>query len=90
MTENLDVFLNDFGVEVIAGSSTLLGIYNAPGELIASDQVVSTAHSVIMKTSDVEDWATEDEITVDSVVYFVKSVIPFGDGLFAQVTLGKP
>jgi hypothetical protein len=89
MTEDLDVFLSDFGVDIVAGSSNLRGIYNAPGELIASDQVVTTAHSVVMKTSDVEDWETEDAITVDSVEYFVKSVIPFGDGLFAQVTLGK-
>ena len=42
LTEDLDIFLADFGVSCTAGATTAKGIFDMPGEVIAGGMVLST------------------------------------------------
>lgn len=92
MAEDLDLFFSDdlIAVDVSKGSTTgLRGIYSAPGELIGNDMVISEDHSVLMKTSAVSAWTTGNLVVVDGVNFYVKTVIPEGDGKLSRVTMSK-
>ncbi len=98
MAENLDVFFMDdlIAVDVSKGSTTGLraikgpwGLYGDGGELIAGGMVVSEDHSIIMKSSEVSGWTTDDLITVDGSQFYVRTVIPIEDGKFSVITTSK-
>lgn len=98
MAENLDVFFVDdlIAVDVVKGSDAPLralkgpwGLYGTGGELIANGMVISEDHSVIMKTSDVVGWTTDDLITVDGSDYYVRYIIPVEDGKLSVITTSK-
>ena len=42
LTENLDVFLADFGVSVTAGAVSGLGILDLPGELVGDGMIFTS------------------------------------------------
>jgi riboflavin synthase alpha subunit len=88
-TENLDVFLADFGVSVTAGAVSGLGILDAPGELVAGGMVMTVEYMITAKASDFGTLAHGTAITVDGVAYTVRQVQPISDGRFVEIVLTK-
>ena len=89
LTEDLDVFLADFGVSVTAGAVSSLGILDMPMEVVAGDQVLSIDYKLTVKTSDFGGLLYGDGITVDGVNYTVRSAQPIDDGRFTELFLMK-
>lgn len=89
LTEDLSVFLNDFGVSCTAGAITALGILDMPGQVIAGDMVVTTDYMLTAKTEDFGGLLYGDGITVAGVNYQVREVLLLDDGSFCQVALTK-
>jgi hypothetical protein len=87
--ENTDTFLADFGVPVVSGDVSGLGIYDAPGALIAGGRSISNEYSVLVKFSDFGTLKFKDAITVNAVAYTVRQNMPEDDGVFTRITLQK-
>jgi hypothetical protein len=46
LTEDLGIFLDDFGVSCTAGAVTALGILDMPTQVLAGDMVLSTDYTL--------------------------------------------
>ena len=89
LTEDLTVFLNDFGVTCTAGSTTALGILDMPGQILADGMVISTDYQLTAKASDFGTLKYNDAITVDGVAYTVRELRLIDDGRMCEVLLMK-
>ena len=89
ITENLDVFLADFGVSVTAGAITGVGLFDMPTQIIADGMVLTSDYTLTAKTSDFGGLRYGDAITVDGTAYQVREVRRLDDGKFCEIGLSK-
>jgi hypothetical protein len=87
ITEDLDIFLADFGVSCTAGAITALGILDMPMEVLAGDQVLSTDYTLTARASDFGDLQYGAEISVNGVPYTVRETRLIDDGAMCQIGL---
>jgi hypothetical protein len=88
-TENLDVFLADFGVSVTAGAVSGFGILDMPGELVADGMIITTDYTLRCEASKFGTLAYGASVTVNSVAYTVRENRLIDDGAFCSMTLQK-
>ena len=88
-TENLDVFLADFGVSVTAGADSGLGLLDMPGELVADGMIITTDYTLRCEASKFGTLAYGTSVTVNSVAYTVRENRLIDDGAFCSMTLQK-
>jgi hypothetical protein len=89
LTEDLSVFLSDFGVTCTSGATTALGILDMPSQLIGDGMVISTDYQLTAKAADFGGLKYNDAITVDGVAYTVRDTRLIDDGRFCEVSLMK-
>jgi len=89
ITEDLDVFLADFGVSCTAGDTTANGILDMPGEVVAGGMVLSTDYSLTARHSNFGTLTAGDAIEVDGEDYTVRENRRIGDGKFVEIALQK-
>lgn len=89
LSEDLSVFLSDFGVSVTAGAISGVGVLDMPGQVLAGGMVLSTDYTLTCKTADFGGLFYGDGITVGSVNYQVREVRKLDDGAFVEITLSK-
>ena len=89
LTEDLSLFLGDFGVSCTAGAITALGILDMPSQIMAGDMVLSTDYTLTAKAADFGGLLFGDGITVDGVNYQVREVRKIDDGMFVEIGLMK-
>jgi hypothetical protein len=89
LTENLDVFLADFGVSVVAGAVSGVGILDMPGELVADGMIITTDYSLRCEASKFGGLIYGAAMTVDGVNYQVRENRLIEDGVFCEITLLK-
>ena len=89
LTENLNVFLADFGVTVTSGAISGIGILDMPGELVADGMVISTDYSIRCEASKFGTLAYGASITVDGTAYTIRENRLIEDGVFCEITLQK-
>lgn len=88
ITENLDAFLDDFGVTCTAGAISGLGILDQDSEMALGGNVVFIEYLLTAETAKFGDLQYEDEITVDGVEYTVAhKPLLTDDGTFCRVPL---
>jgi hypothetical protein len=89
--EDLDAFFDTpgFTVSVVLGSTTGVGYFDTPSEIIANGLVLTTDYSVVVKTSDFSSVSQGDTMTVDSVNYTVREPMLLDDGKIMRVMLEK-
>ena len=88
-TENLDVFLADFGVTVTSGAVSGLGLLDMPGELVADGMIITTDYNLRCEASKFGGLIYGAAMTVDSVNYQVRENRLIEDGAFCNITLLK-
>jgi hypothetical protein len=86
-TEDLSIFLEDFGVSCTAGAVSALGILDMPGETVSGGMVISTEYMLTAKASDFGSLLYGDSITVNGQSYQVREVLLLDDGKFCQLAL---
>lgn len=89
LSENLDVFLADFGVTVTKGAVTTKGVLDMPSEVIAGGMVITTDYSLTVKSSALPGLQYGDALTVAGAAYTVREVRAQDDGQFSIVYLSK-
>lgn len=88
-TENLDLFLLDFGLPVTAGAVTGIGILDMPTQVVADGMVLSSDYTLTAKTADFGGLLYGDGVTVDGVNYQVREVRKLDDGQMCEISLTK-
>jgi hypothetical protein len=89
LTEDLGIFLADFGVSCTAGAVTALGILDMPSQVLSDGMVLTTDYTLTAKTSDFGTLIRGDSITVDAIGYTVRETMLMTDGKFVQIALQK-
>jgi hypothetical protein len=89
ITEDLSIFLADFGVSCTAGAVTALGILDMPSQILSDGMVLSTDYTLTARASNFGTLIRGDSITVDSVAYTVRETMLIDDGKFVQIALQK-
>jgi len=89
ITEDLDIFLADFGVSCTAGAVTANGILDMPSQILSDGMVLSTDYTLTAKATNFGTLIRGDSITVDSVAYTVRETMLIDDGKFVQIALQK-
>lgn len=87
--EDPSVFLSDFGVPVVAGAVSGLGILDMPGEVIMDNMVISTDYTLRVEASKFGSLGYGSLVTVDGVGYTVRESRLIDDGAFLSVSLEK-
>lgn len=88
-TEDLDLFLADFGVSVTSGSVSGIGILDMPSEIVADGVVLTTDYKVTVKTSEFGGLLYGAPVTVDGVNYQVREAMKVDDGSFTELMLTR-
>jgi hypothetical protein len=88
-SEDLNLFLDDFGVSCTAGAISALGILDMPTQVLAGDMVLSSDYTLTARAADFGGLLYGDGITVDGVNYQVREVRRLDDGKFCEVSLSK-
>lgn len=88
-TEDLDVFLADFGVSCTAGAVTAKGILDMPSQVISDGMVLSTDYALTARSSSFGSLVRGDSITVDGTAFTVRETMLLDDGKFVQLALQK-
>lgn len=90
ITENLDTFLNDFGVPFSFGLVSGLCIFDQPDQVLGAGVTISTDYSILAKASDFSGVKRGDTVTVNSVGYIVREPHLLDDGSFIRILLELP
>lgn len=83
------IYLSDFGVDVVAGSITGLGILDMPSDVVIDNQVITTDYALTCEASKFGGLLYGSQITVNGVAYEVRSAMLMTDGMFVQLALQR-
>jgi hypothetical protein len=89
ITEDLNLFLDDFGVSCTAGAVSALGILDMPTQVVAGEMVLSTDYTLTARAADFGGLKYGDSITVATVAYTVRETRLIDDGAFVEIGLQK-
>ena len=88
-TENLDLFLADFGVPVVFGQVTGVGILDMPAQVIADGMVITTDYKLTVRADLFGAMKYGDAVTVNGIAYQVREPMLVDDGAFLEVSLSR-
>lgn len=88
-TEDLDLFLIDFGVPVTAGAVSGIGVLDMPSEVVANGMILMTDYRLTVKASQFGGLLYGDNVTVQNAAYQVRETRLLDDGAFAEISLHK-
>jgi hypothetical protein len=89
LTEDLDIFLADFGVSCTAGATTANGILDMPSQVISDGMVLTTDFTLTARASNFGSLIRGDSITVDGTAYTVRETMLLDDGKFVQLGIQR-
>jgi len=89
ITEDLDIFLADFGISCTAGATTANGILDMPSQVISDGMVLTTDYTLTARASAFGSLIRGDSITVDGASYTVRETMLIDDGKFVQLGIQK-
>ena len=89
ISEDLTMFLADFGVTCTAGAVTAKGIFDMPSQVVADGVVLTTDYKLTVRTEDFGSLLYGDGIAVDGVNYQVREAMKIDDGKITELMLTK-
>ncbi len=89
ISEDLNLFLDDFGVSCTAGAVSALGILDMPSQIISGDMVLTTDYSLTARAADFGGLKYGDSIAVAGTNYQVRETRQIDDGAFVEIGLTK-
>jgi hypothetical protein len=89
ITEDLSLFLADFGVTVTSGAVSGMGILDMPSQIVADGMVLTTDYKLTVRTSEFGGLIYGAAVTVDGVNYQVREAMKVDDGQFTELMLTR-
>lgn len=89
ITEDLSLFLADFGVTVTSGAVSGMGILDMPSQIVADGMVLTTDYRLTVRTSEFGGLIYGAPVTVDGVNYQVREAMKIDDGQFTELMLTR-
>lgn len=89
LTDDSSLYLADFGVSVVAGNVTGLGILDMPSEVILDNQVITTDYTLTCEAAKFGTLLYGSQLTVNGVAYTVRTTNLLTDGIFVQLSLQR-
>lgn len=89
LADDSSLYLADFGVSVVAGSVTGLGILDMPSEVILDNQVITTDYTLTCEAAKFGALLYGSQLTVNGVAYTVRTTNLLTDGIFVQLSLQR-
>lgn len=89
LTEDIDLFLADFGVSVTAGAVTGLGIFDMPSDIVADGMVMTTDYKLTAKASEFGDLTYGSQLLVNGAAYTLRNSQFVDDGKFVELMLQR-
>lgn len=89
LADDSSLYLADFGVSVVAGDTTGLGILDMPSEVILDNQVITTDYTLTCEAAKFGALLYGSQLTVNGVAYTVRTTNLLTDGIFVQLSLQR-
>ena len=89
LADDSSLYLADFGVSVVAGNATGLGILDMPSEVILDNQVITTDYTLTCEAAKFGALLYGSQLTVNGVAYTVRTTNLLTDGIFVQLSLQR-
>lgn len=89
LADDSSLYLADFGVSVVAGNVTGLGILDMPSEVILDNQVITTDYTLTCEAAKFGALLYGSQLTVNGVAYTVRTTNLLTDGIFVQLSLQR-
>jgi hypothetical protein len=89
ITEDLSLFLADFGVTVTSGAVSGMGILDMPSQVVADGMVLTTDYKLTVRTSEFGGLIYGAPVTVDGVNYQVREAMKVDDGAMTELMLTR-
>lgn len=89
LTDDPSIYLADFGVDVVAGTTTGRGILDMPSELILDGQVLTTDYTLTCEASKFGNLLYGSQLSVNGVAYTVRTTNLITDGVWVQICLQR-
>ena len=89
LSEDLDVFFNDFAVTVVIGSVTGKGILDAPTHMISDGTILSNDYILTVRTSVFGAPLYGTSIKAGGISYTVRESRQIDDAAFTEILLSK-
>jgi len=89
LTEDLDIFLEDFGVTCTSGATTAQGILDMPSQVISDGMVLTTDFTLTARATAFGALVRGSSITVDGLTYTVRETMLIDDGNFVQLGIQR-
>jgi len=89
LADDSSLYLADFGVSVVAGDVTGLGILDMPSEVILDNQVITTDYTLTCEAAKFGALLYGSQLTVNGVAYTVRTTNLLTDGIFVQLSLQR-
>ena len=87
MLDDSAAFLADFGLPVVFGAHTGLGILDRPDLALLGGMQLSTDYALTVRTADFPGLKSGDALTVAGVAYRVREAKAHDDGIFTVAAL---
>lgn len=89
LTENLDLFLADFGVPVSSGAITGTGVLDMPDQVVVNGMALTADYQVTVKTSLFGGLLYGAPVIVNGLNYELRECLRVADGAFCVLLLSK-
>jgi hypothetical protein len=86
-TENLAVFIKDFGVPVAFGSQSTLALFDEPDAVVLGQRAISREYSMVYDATQLTGLVRSSTVTINAVAYTVREVLSLEDGAFFEARL---
>ncbi len=83
------IYMADFGVTVVSGAISGVGIFDMPSEMIIDNQIITTDYTLTCAASEFGHLLYGSQVSVNGVPYTVRATQLVHDGVFVQISLQR-
>ena len=83
------IYMADFGVTVVSGAISGVGIFDMPSEMIIDNQIITTDYTLTCAASEFGHLIYGSQVSVNGASYTVRATQLVHDGVFVQISLQR-
>jgi hypothetical protein len=83
------IYMADFGVTVVSGAISGVGIFDMPSEMIIDNQIITTDYTLTCAASEFGHLLYGSQVSVNGAAYTVRATQLVHDGVFVQISLQR-